>query len=49
MNHRGLSVLGSVARNAIKSTKGSSQAAFKKFRDVAKKDWLQTGKRLTVQ
>lgn len=38
----------SVARNAGRTTKGSSQAAFKKFRDVAK-IWLQTGKRLTVQ
>ncbi len=35
----------SVARNA---GKGSSQAAFKKFRDAAK-GWLYTGKRLTVQ
>lgn len=38
----------SVARNAGQTTKGSSQAAFKKFRDVAK-IWLQSGKRLTVQ
>lgn len=38
----------SVARNAGQTTKGSSQAAFKKFRDIAK-IWLQSGKRLTVQ
>lgn len=38
----------SVARNAGQTTKGSSQGAFKNFRDVAK-IWLQSGKRLTVQ
>ena len=38
----------SVARDAGNTTKGSSQAAFKKFRDAAK-GWLQSGKRMTVQ
>ena len=38
----------SVARNTGQTTKGSSQVAFKKFRDVAK-IWLQTRKKLTVQ
>ncbi len=37
-----------VARNAGKTTKGSSQAVFKKFRDSAQ-GWLCTGKRLTIQ
>ena len=37
-----------VARNAGKIPKGSSQKAFRQFRDLAK-GWLQTGKELTVQ
>ena len=37
-----------VGRNAGNTTKGSSHAAFKKFR-FASKGWLHTGKRLTVQ
>ena len=38
----------SVACNAGRIPKGSSQGVFKKFRDAAK-TWLQTGKRMTVQ
>ena len=37
-----------VARNAGRIPKGSSQQAFKQFRDLAK-NWSQTGKKLTVQ
>lgn len=38
----------SVARDAGIRKKGSSQAEFKNFRDVAK-TWLQSGKIMTVQ
>ena len=37
-----------VARNAGEISRSSSPKAFRQFRDLAK-DWLQTGKELTVQ
>ncbi len=38
----------SVAREAGNSTKGSSQATFRKFKDAAN-SWLQSGEKMTVQ
>lgn len=38
----------SVARNAGLTPKGSTQEVFKRFRETAK-NWLQTGKRMSVQ